>query len=112
MRDGRFITENWTIRSNKGNWDIKGSFGLDGTIDYAARLVVPPAVQAQMKDLSKYRDLVDLFRDAQGNLVLDLDFGGTSKDPKVAIDMSRAGEKAAEKARNELIEKAKKRFKK
>jgi hypothetical protein len=112
LSEGRFITENWTIKSNRGDWAIKGSFGLDGTLDYAARLVVPPAVQAEMKDLSKYRDLVDLFRDAKGNLVLDLEFGGTSKDPKVSIDMSRAGEKAAEKAKNELLDRAKKLFKK
>ncbi len=112
LQDGRMITENWTIKSNRGDWAIKGSFGLDGTLDYAARLVVPPAVQAQMKDLSKYRDLVTLFRDAQGNLVLDLDFGGTSKDPKVSIDMSGAREKAAEKARDELLKKAKDLFKK
>jgi len=112
LRDGRFRTENWTIKSNKGDWAIEGSFGLDGTLDYAARLVVPPAVQAQMKDLSKYRDLVDLFRDAQGNLVLDLDLGGTSNDPKVSIDMSGARNKATEKAKNELLKKAKDLFKK
>ena len=112
VRDGRFVTESWTIESNRGDWSITGSFGLDGTIDYDARLVVPPAVQAQMKDLSKYRDLVDLFRDKEGNLVLDLDFAGTSKKPKVSLDMSRAKEKAAEKARDELLDKAKKLFKK
>lgn len=112
VRDGRVVTENWTIKSNKGDWAIKGSFGLDGTLDYAVRLVVPPAVQGQMKDLSKYRDLVDLFRDAQGNLVLDLDLGGTSKDPKVSIDMSGGREKAAEKAMDSLLKKAKDLFKK
>jgi hypothetical protein len=112
LRDGRFRTENWTIKSNKGDWAIKGSFGLDGTLDYAARLVVPPAVQSQMQDLSKYRDLVDLFRDAQGNLVLDLDLGGTSKDPKVSIDMSGAKNKAVEKTKDELLKKAKDLFKK
>jgi hypothetical protein len=104
---GRLLTDNWTIKSNKGDWAIKGSFGFDGTLDYAVRLVVPPAVQSQMKDLSKYRDLVDLFRDAQGNLVLDLDMGGTSTEPKVSIDMSGAKEKAADKARDELLKKAK-----
>lgn len=112
VRDGRFLTDNWTIKSNKGDWAIKGSFGFDGTLDYTARLVVPPAVQGQMKDLSKYRDLVELFRDAQGNLVLDLDLGGTSTDPKISIDMSGAKEKAADKARDELLKKAKDLFKK
>jgi len=107
VRDGRFRTDNWAIKSNKGDWAIKGSFGFDGTLDYAVRLVVPPAVQSRMKDLSKYRDLVDLFRDAQGNLVLDLDLGGTSTEPKVSIDMSGAKEKAADKARDELLKKAK-----
>lgn len=112
VRGGRFVTENWTIKSNRGDWAIKGSFGLDGTLDYAVRLVVPPVVQDQMKDLSKYRDLVDLFRDANGNLILDFDLGGTSEHPKASIDMSGAREKGAEKMRDELLRKAKDLFKK
>ena len=108
VREGRFFTENWAIKSNKGDWKIKGSFGLDGTLDYTVRLVVPPLVQGQMKDLSKYGDLVNLFRDTRGNLVLDLDLGGTSKDPKVSINMSGA----KEKAKDSLLKKAQDLFKK
>ena len=103
MRNGRFVTDNWTISSNRGDWSIKGSFGIDGTLDYAVHLVVPPSVQRDMKDLSKYRDLVDLFRDRSGNLVLDLRVGGTGESPKVSLDMSAAKSKAAEG----LIDKAK-----
>jgi hypothetical protein len=107
MTNGRFVTENWTIKSNRGDWAVKGSFGIDGTIDYKAHLVVPPAVQQNMKDLSKYRDLVELFRDESGNLVLDLEIGGTSTSPRVSLDMSAAKAKAAEKAAENLIDRAK-----
>jgi hypothetical protein len=103
MRNGRFITDNWSIKSNRGDWAIKGSFGLDGTLDYDVHLVVPPIVQRDMKDLAKYRDLVNLFRDKSGNLVLDLEIGGTSRSPKVKLDMTAAKSKAAES----LIDKAK-----
>ena len=103
MKKGRFVTDNWTIRSNRGDWSIKGSFGIDGTLDYNVHLVVPPLVQRDMKDLSKYRDLVDLFRDQSGNLVLDLQVGGTGRSPKVSLDMSAAKSKAAD----DLIDKAK-----
>ena len=103
MRNGRFVTDNWTIRSNRGDWSIKGSFGIDGTLDYTVHLIVPPSVQRDMKDLSKYRDLVNLFRDQSGNLVLDLQIGGTGRSPKVSLDTSAAKRKATES----LIDKAK-----
>ncbi len=103
MRNGRFVTDNWTIGSNRGDWSIKGSFGIDGTLDYTVHLIVPPSVQRDMKDLSKYRDLVNLFRDQSGNLVLDFQVGGTGRSPKVSLDMSAARSKATEN----LIDKAK-----
>lgn len=103
MRNGRFVTDNWSIKSNRGDWSIKGSFGIDGTLDYDVHLIVPPGVQRDMKDLSKYRDLVNLFRDQSGNLVLDLQIGGTSESPKVSLDMTAAKSKAADN----LIDKAK-----
>ncbi len=103
MTNGRFVTDNWTIGSNRGDWSIKGSFGIDGSLDYTVHLVVPPLVQRDMKDLSKYRDLVNLFRDKSGNLVLDFQVGGTGRSPKVSLDMSAARSKAAES----LIDKAK-----
>jgi hypothetical protein len=112
IKDGRFMTDDWKIRSSKGDWAIRGSFGFDGTIDYRAHIVVPPAVQREMKDLSKYRDLVDLFRDAEGNIVLDIDIGGTGRDPKISLDMSATKDRAAEKAVDSILKRAKDLFKK
>ncbi len=97
VRDGRFITEGWKITSPKGYWTIKGSFGFDGTLDYAVNLVIPPTVQREMKDLGKYPDVVDLIRDREGNLVLDLHLGGMAKSPKVSLDLSKAKAKATDK---------------
>lgn len=97
VREGRFITEGWKITSPKGEWTIQGSFGFDGTLDYAVNLVIPPAVQQEMKDLGKYRDVVDLIRDREGNLVLDLHLGGIAKSPRVSLDLSKAKSKATDK---------------
>ncbi|MBN1164932.1 MAG: hypothetical protein JXB45_10160 [Candidatus Krumholzibacteriota bacterium] len=102
IRDGRFSTNDWKIKSPSGDWDIKGFFGFDGTLQYAARLFVTPQAQQNMKDLSRYRDLVELFRDDQGNLILDFDIGGTAKSPRVQLDQSRARKKAGEKLMDEL----------
>lgn len=107
VRDGRMFTDDWTIKSGKGDWAIRGSFGFDGTLDYVASLVIPPSVQKDMKDLSKYRDLVDLFRDDGGNIVLDFNIGGEAESPKVTLDRSRAKEKAGEKLVDELKKKMK-----
>ncbi len=98
VKDGRFITNDWKVGSSRGDWSIKGSFGFDGTLDYAVHLVVPPAVQAQMKDIDRYKAAFDLMRDKSGALVLDMHVGGTSKHPSATLDLSKAKSKAQERA--------------
>ena len=97
IKDGRFYADNWRINSTRGAWDIKGSFGFDGSLDYAVRIVLPPDVQAQMKDLNKYKQAFDLMRDAGGNLVLDIHIGGDAKHPSASLDLAKAKGKAQEK---------------
>jgi hypothetical protein len=97
VKDGRFITNDWKVGSSQGDWSIKGSFGFDGTLDYAVHLVVPPAVQAQMKDIDRYKAAFDLMRDKSGALVLDMHIGGTSKHPSATLDLSKAKSKAQER---------------
>lgn len=110
--DGRLMTDDWRIKSSKANWLIKGSYGFDGTLDFGIRLAIPPVVQKEMKDLRKYGDLVTLFQDAQGNLVLDFHLGGTAKSPKISLDASKAGEKTGDNLINDFMKKARDMFKK
>jgi hypothetical protein len=98
VKDGRFITNDWKVGSSRGDWTIKGSFGFDGTLDYAVHLVVPPSVQGQMKDIDRYKAAFDLMRDKSGALVLDMHIGGTSKHPSAQLDLSKAKSKAQERA--------------
>ncbi|MCX5753476.1 MAG: hypothetical protein NTW97_07475, partial [Candidatus Krumholzibacteria bacterium] len=98
VKDGRFITNDWKVDSSRGDWSIIGSFGFDGTLDYAVHLVIPSAVQAQMKDIDRYKAAFDLMRDKSGNLVLDIHVGGTSKHPSATLDLSKAKSKAQERA--------------
>jgi len=98
VKDGRFFTNDWKVGSSRGDWAIAGSFGFDGTLDYAVHLVVPPAVQAQMKDIERYKAAFDLMRDKSGNLVLDIHVGGTAKRPSATLDLSKAKSKAQERA--------------
>jgi hypothetical protein len=105
--NGRVSSEVWKIASPSGDWDVSGSFGFDGTLDYKAGLTITPGQQAHMKDLAKYAGIIDLFRDDQGNILLMLDIGGTAKSPKVRLDQSKAKEKAEKK----LLEGAKDKLK-
>lgn len=95
VRDGRFITDDWKIRSGRGDWVLRGSFGFDGTLDYLARLVIPREAQKEMKDLDRYGGLLEFFRDARGDLVLDFKIGGTGKAPRVSLDMSGSARRAS-----------------
>jgi hypothetical protein len=104
---GRVIIKDWDMKSRDGDIMAGGSIGFDGTMDCTARLTIPPGTQNKMKDLHKYGDLMNLFRDGKGNLAFVFDIGGTVKSPRVALDQSRAREKAKEKIVDELKEKAK-----
>jgi hypothetical protein len=105
-KNGRFITDDWKIDSSRGAWSIKGSFGFDGTLDYAVHVRIPPDVQKTMKDLDKYKSAFDLMRDKTGSLVLDIRVGGTAKRPSTSLDLTNAKSKVQDK----LIEGLKKKF--
>ncbi len=103
---GKVIIDEWKMEAKSGNILAAGNIGLDGVLNCRAKIIIPPAVQADMKDLRKYRDLADLFRDESGNLVFPLDIGGTAKSPKVSLNQSGARKKAEEKVMEELKKKA------
>jgi hypothetical protein len=106
VKNGRFFTDDWKINSSRGAWDIKGSFGFDGTLDYAVRVVVPPAVQAQMQSLANYKQAFDLMRDASGNLTLQIHVTGTAKHPSATFDLTQAKAKMQQKLMEGLRNKA------
>jgi hypothetical protein len=107
IENGRLRTDDWRISSPSGNWAIRGSFGFDGSLDYTATLVIPPRALDGMIDVSKHRDLVELFKDDRGNVVLDFTIGGRAKSPKFTLDRTRIERKAGEKLLDELKKKAK-----
>jgi len=111
ISDGRVIFKDWNMKSRDGDILAGGSIGFDETLDLTARLTIPPGTQERMKDLRKYGDLVNLFRDEKGNLLFVFDIGGTVKSPRVALDQSRAKEKAKDKAVDELKKKGVKALK-
>ncbi|HEY5132626.1 MAG TPA: AsmA-like C-terminal region-containing protein, partial [Candidatus Krumholzibacteriaceae bacterium] len=106
VKNGRFICDDWKFNSSRGAWSIKGSFGFDGTLDYAVHVVIPPAVQSMMQGLDQYKGALDLMRDKSGNLVLDVKIGGTTKHPTASLDLTQAQNKMQDK----LIEGLKKKF--
>jgi predicted phage-related endonuclease len=69
-------------------------------------LVIPPDVQATMKDLDKYKSAFDLMRDKTGNLILDIKLSGTAKRPSASLDLTNAKSKVQDK----LIEGLRKKF--
>lgn len=103
---GKVIIDKWNMVSKEGNILASGAIGLDGSLACRAKLVINPETQERMKDLRKYRDLVELFKDDKGNLVFPFDIGGTAKAPKVSLDQSGAKKKAEEKLLEELKKKA------
>jgi hypothetical protein len=103
---GKVIIEKWNMDSSSGDILASGAIGLDGSLACSASLVIDTETQKRMKDLRKFGDLVNLFRDDKGNLVFPFDISGTAKSPRVALNQSGAKKKAQEKALDELKKKA------
>lgn len=111
--DGDMVVSGGTVTIRKlemagGDGRIRGTgtVGFDKSLNLAASLIIPPDAQKRMKDLKKLGDIVEYFKDDQGNLVLTFIIGGTARSPSVSLDQSGIRERARQKLSDELKKKA------
>jgi hypothetical protein len=84
VQRGRVICDNATLRTSVGDWKVSGSAGFDGSLDYALSGTVPKTMVTS-RDLSSALAAGGL-TNANGDVLLDLKLGGTSRAPRVALD--------------------------
>lgn len=87
IADGRITTQPFDLKIGNINVNLNGTTGLDGTIDYAARIQLPAGT-------------------AQGYLQrVNANIGGTFASPKITLDLKQAAEDAVKQVVSEQLEK-------
>ena len=93
VQDGRLILPQCRLEDGNSTWDLVGSTGFDGTLDYRVSVTLS---QDCSKRTSSLRGLDQLVKDAQGRVVVDLIVAGTVKKPALRWDSSRMQQRTKE----------------
>jgi AsmA protein len=100
IEKGRVWFDDFSAATKSGDFQLSGSVGLDGSLDYDLTVVLSPELSSGFAALG---DLSNYLKNDQGRVVLDIDIKGTAKSPEFYLDPSRA----EEKLRKQVTQKAK-----
>ena len=84
VQRGRVVCSDAVMRTSVGDWRFSGSSGFDGSLDYAMSGTVPKSLVSG-SDLRAALAAGGL-TDANGDVLLDLRLGGTTRAPHVTLD--------------------------
>jgi uncharacterized protein involved in outer membrane biogenesis len=112
IENGRVWFDDFSAATKDGDFELAGSVGLDGSLDYeltlilspelSARFSVPPQLAAKfgaLGDLSRY------LKNEQGRVVLDVRISGQAKRPRFAFDASKVEKRITGQVKAKLEEK-------
>jgi hypothetical protein len=90
VENGRVVFDGMRFLSNIGDWNIKGSIGFDGTLNYIGEVLLSNAVSNQILSQSgMVSSLAGLFQESStGQIRVPFRLGGSYSNPKIGIDMS------------------------
>lgn len=108
IADGRVRFDDFSVSTKEGDFELVGSVGLDGSLDYKLAVTLSPELSQRFDAVggfSGYQQLTEFLKNDQGRVVLDLKVGGTAKRPKFVPDFSRAEKKAGDRLKAKVEEK-------
>ncbi len=108
IADGRLHIKDLKISALDADYVVNGSQGLDGSLDYSMALILPEKTSARIAVPGFAGQAVNLFKDESGRVKLDFSVGGTSDNPKIALDTKAAQKKVEDLAKQKLKEEGKK----
>ncbi len=95
IEDGRLYTRDWEFVSSGAEYNVLGSVGFDGSLDYHVSVTLPTE-SGTGNLLSQLGNMLGV----GGGATLDFTLQGTYDNPKIALD-SKSGRKRLEKALRE-----------
>ncbi len=102
ITDERVWFDDFSATTKDGDFELIGSVGLDGSLDYMLTAVLSPELSLRFDALG---DLSDYLKNEQGRVVLDIKISGLAKNPEFALDTSRAEKKLKDQMKAKAEEK-------
>jgi uncharacterized protein involved in outer membrane biogenesis len=88
IENGRVVFDGMKFFSQTGDWNIAGSVGFDGTLDYIGEVLLTDKVSASLTSQPGLTSSVaSLFKDSSGRIKVPFRLGGSYSKPKISIDM-------------------------
>ncbi|MCE5272330.1 AsmA family protein [bacterium] len=101
FENGRVHTDNLSLSTSAGDWSANGSFGFDGSLDYALRLHLNESLS------TKYRaklpgEIASLLSDSDRRIELGFKISGSADKPKFKWDSAPVRQRVQEKVQDAL----------
>ncbi len=90
IENGRIFFDELSASTKSGDFELSGSVGMDGSLDYKLMAVLSSELSTSFDALG---DLSDYLKNDQGRVVLDINIRGNAKNPEFYIDPSKAEER-------------------
>jgi uncharacterized protein involved in outer membrane biogenesis len=90
IKNQRLYFDDFFARTNDADWQVSGSVGFDGSLDYAISATLSNNLSKKFDALG---DISNFLKNDQGRVVLNIKLKGTSKSPAFTLDTSRAEKK-------------------
>ncbi len=100
--DGRIWFDDFSATTRDGDFELLGSVGLDGSLDYKLTVVLSEELSLGFDALG---DLSGYLKNEQGRVVLDIKISGSASSPNFVLETSRAEKKFKEQMKARVKEK-------
>jgi AsmA protein len=99
IENSRVWFDDFSASTKDGDFDLSGSVGLDGSLDYSLTAILSLELSASFDALG---ELSNTLKNDQGRVVLDVKIKGPAKNPEFALDMSKPQERLQKQMREKL----------
>jgi AsmA protein len=90
IESGRVWFDDFSASTKSGDFELSGSLGLDGSLNYQLTAVLSSELSSSFDALG---DLSEYLKNDQGRVVLDINVRGTAKNPEFSLNTSKAEER-------------------
>jgi hypothetical protein len=97
--------DDFSASTKSGDFELSGSVGMDGSLDYKLTAVLSPELSSGFDALG---DLSDYLKNDQERVVLDVKIKGPAKNPEFSLDTSKAEERFKKRMTQKLKQEKKK----
>ncbi len=85
--DQRVFFDDFAFQTSTGDWNITGSVGFDGSLDYRGKVILSSSASENLDFLGPFKDFLG---GSSGDIVVPFRLTGTYSSPKISLDASPA----------------------